>query len=148
MFVEKLDKLKGIKVDLVRGNEGWQSWNFKDLLEQLKRWRDINPAEDNSDNNNIHEGTYAPRMCALNTQQCNQDVRVCACIYCDDESHKGAACTKVQTSDERRKILSQKKLCFNCTGAKHRASDCRSKANCQKCSKRHHTSICEQDNDN
>ncbi|KAK3727323.1 hypothetical protein QZH41_006278 [Actinostola sp. cb2023] len=69
-----LDKLKGIKADLVRGNEGWQSWNFKDLLEQLKRWRDINPAEDNSDNNNPHKGTYAaPRMRALNTQHSNQD---------------------------------------------------------------------------
>jgi hypothetical protein len=33
-----LEKLKGIKADLVRGNEGWQNWSFINLLEQLKKW--------------------------------------------------------------------------------------------------------------
>ena len=31
-----LDKLKGIKPDLVRGHEDWQDWGFKDLLAQIK----------------------------------------------------------------------------------------------------------------
>ena len=31
-----IDKLKGVKADLVRGNEGWRDWNFKDLLRELK----------------------------------------------------------------------------------------------------------------
>ena len=30
-----LDKLKGVKADLVRGNEGWRDWDFKDLLREL-----------------------------------------------------------------------------------------------------------------
>ena len=38
-----LDKLKGIKPDLVRGHEGWQDWGFKDLLAQIKIWRQIHP---------------------------------------------------------------------------------------------------------
>ena len=41
-----LDKLKGIKADLVRGNEGWKDWGFKDLLTELKKWTDINPREE------------------------------------------------------------------------------------------------------
>ena len=44
---------------------------------------------------------------------------------------------------ERRKILSDKKLCFNYTGAKHRATECRSAKTCLKCKSKHHTSICD-----
>ena len=43
-----LDKLKGIKADLVRGNETWRDWDFKDLLRELKKWTDINPVEENA----------------------------------------------------------------------------------------------------
>ena len=42
-----LDKLKGVKADLVRGNEGWRDWDFKDLLKELKKWSEINPVEEN-----------------------------------------------------------------------------------------------------
>ena len=44
-----LDKLKGIKSDLVRGNEGWQESSYHDLLKELKMWKDINPIEDKSE---------------------------------------------------------------------------------------------------
>ena len=44
--------------------------------------------------------------------------------------------------DERKNILAKKKLCFNCTGPKHRAIDCNSKDSCHHCAKKHHTSIC------
>ena len=40
-------------------------------------------------------------------------------------------------------ILSKKKLCVNCTGPNHRASDCRSNKTCTNCKGKHHTSICE-----
>ena len=41
-----LDKLKGIKADLVRGKEGWKDWDFKDLVAELKKWIDIYPVEE------------------------------------------------------------------------------------------------------
>ena len=41
-----MDKLKGIKADLVRGNEGWKDWGFKDLLTELQKWIQINPVEE------------------------------------------------------------------------------------------------------
>ena len=47
----------------------------------------------------------------------------------------------VQSVHERQKILSEKKLCFNCTGTRHRTDECRSKLRCQICDRKHHTSI-------
>ena len=44
---------------------------------------------------------------------------------------------------ECRKILSNKKLCFNCTGAKHRAAECCSATTCLKFKNKHHTSRCD-----
>ena len=42
-----LDKLKGVKADLVRGNEGWRDCVFKeDLLREFKKWTDVNPVEE------------------------------------------------------------------------------------------------------
>ena len=63
-------------------------------------------------------------------------------MYCDETSHKSADCPRVSTLDRRKKILAEKKLCFNCTGPRHRAADCVSKMSCELCSRRHHTSIC------
>eukprot|EP00794_Sanderia_malayensis_P016265 gene16265-biopygen13818 len=58
-------------------------------------------------------------------------------------NHKSGECDRVTSIAERKKILSSKRLCFNCTGSKHRASECHSKIDCQKCKGRHHTSICD-----
>ncbi len=44
---------------------------------------------------------------------------------------------------ERKKVLSSKKLCFNCTGTSHRDAECRCPTLCQICRKKRHTSICE-----
>ena len=45
-------------------------------------------------------------------------------------------------SSQRRRILSEKRLCYNCTGGNHRADECKSRLLCQKCTRKHHTSIC------
>ena len=71
----------------------------------------------------------------------NQSTR--GCLYCAREDHKAIKCDKVVKTDERKKILAEKRLCFNCTGARHRASDCKSKNTCQNCQAKHHTSICD-----
>ena len=131
-----LDKLKGIKSDLVRGNEGWQEWTFEDLLRELKKWKDINPVEEQS--------VLRKRSKFLHSKESTNDTKERKCVYCEDTQHKGVNCTKVVKREERKKILAQKKLCFNCAGSQHRAAECKSKMACQKCKKRHHTSICDQ----
>jgi len=41
-----LDKLEAIKADLVRGHEDWQEWDLPRLVIALKKWRDINPYDE------------------------------------------------------------------------------------------------------
>lgn len=65
-------------------------------------------------------------------------------MFCEDTTHKAVECWRVFAVDERKKILAEKTRCFNCTGSNHRATECKSKATCQTCGKRHHTSICKQ----
>ena len=65
-----------------------------------------------------------------------------SCVYCEDSNHKSRECPRVVDVNERKKILATKRLCFNCTGARHRASECRSTSGCQRCKQKHHTSIC------
>ena len=135
-----LDKLKGIKSDLLKGQDGWQEWNLPSLLLAMKRWRDINPVIEENQNpskaatQKRSEGKYRLYHAEVKTQR--------LCVYCDDASHVSRECTRVTTLDERKKLLAQKRLCFNCTGSKHRAAECRSKMKCQKCGQKHHTSIC------
>ena len=64
------------------------------------------------------------------------------CVYCDSSQHKNTECDKAITIADRTKILSNKKLCFNCTRNGHPASKCTSRYKCFKCSKKHHTSLC------
>ena len=143
-----LDKLKEIKPDLVRGNEGWQEWDYKGLLKEIKRWTEINPVEENI---TLKENQHSPpprkrtsRTTLYNTKsRIQQEPRSGdQCIYCDG-SHKAKDCTNITDVSERKGILSNKKRCFNCTGSKHRANDCKIKTSCQKCQRRHHTSICD-----
>ena len=51
-------------------------------------------------------------------------------------------CEKVKFVSDRRKMLSGKRLCFNCTGTKLRAADCCSNRKSLLCKCKHHTSIC------
>ena len=54
------------------------------------------------------------------------------------------------TLDVRKKLLARKKLCFNCTGSRHRAAECTSSSTIifklQNCKQKHHTSICNKRN--
>ena len=45
-----LDKLKGAKADLVRGQIDWQDWDFPRLIKALKSWKEINPIVSGTDN--------------------------------------------------------------------------------------------------
>ena len=125
-----LEKLKGTKADLVRGQDGWQEWDFAQLIQALRRWREIYPVED-SESSNSH--THAK---SFHAQE-----RVHGCAYCNSNEHREIDCTNV-TLDERKKLLGIKCLCFNCVAGKHRAADCKSRQVCQNCGQRHHTSIC------
>ena len=139
-----LDKLPAIRGDLVRTDPEWESWDFIKLADALKAWAKRNPIDDQArerharqPDDSLRKGDR-DRSKLYNTQQRTQ-----ACVYCDMSDHKPSECQKVKTTRERRIALIQKRLCFNCAKPSHRASECKSKVTCQKCSRRHHTSICE-----
>ena len=146
-----LDKLKGIKNDLVRGNEGWKYWDFTDLLKELKKWTEINPVEESAAERSPSKGFQEKSHTRVFNTQSNhsqQEPRAGnRCVYCDDDKHRATRCTKITEIDERKRILSAKRLCFNCTGARHRADECKSKLKCQICSRKHHTSLCYKQDD-
>ena len=66
-----------------------------------------------------------------------------ASLCCCSQQRKAINCDNVQSIEERKKIIADKRLCFDCTGAKHRASDCKSRNTCRICNGKHHTLICD-----
>ena len=38
-----LDKLQGIRADLVRNGYNWQDWKFQQIVEALEKWTARNP---------------------------------------------------------------------------------------------------------
>ena len=70
-----------------------------------------------SDNRNPEKGnSYSKSYQAKQTKN--------ECMYCEKPDHKSSDCKTAKPMTERRKILSNKKLCFSCTGAKHRVTEC------------------------
>ena len=132
-----IDKLSGIRGDLVRNDENWQTWDFLKLCDALKLWTRRNPVESNS--GDPPKRDRSPSR-VYNTRQ--QEAKARACVYCEDVSHKSSDCPRVTSFDDRKKFLAEKRLCFNCTRPKHRTAECSSKLICSFCSRKHHTSIC------
>ena len=130
-----LDKLSGIRADLVRIDEDWQEWTFPQFVDVLKKWTTRNskilPSPEKS-------------FKRENTYQTNYKIyKHGGCVYCEKSGHKASDCKTVSDIKKRRLTLSNKKLCFNYTGTKHRASECLSNRSCVKCKRKHHSSICD-----
>ena len=128
-----LEKLPGIKAELVTNQVGWQDWGFTELLGALENCKAIHPLESSSASKTPNNRSFFSK----------ESSGPKGCVYCDDEHHRSHECKKVVTPVERRQKLQAKKLCFNCTGARHHAAQCRSRVTCFHCKKKHHSSICE-----
>ena len=138
-----LDKLEGIRADLTRLDDNWQEWEFPQLVTALSNWTERNPA---------NQYQSRDKSCATNQNKVysskanNKSFHRRACIYCDSDEHKSVDCKTVTTLNDRRSILKEKRVCFNCTGFGHRAADCPSKG-CQYCNAKHHSSVCDKKSD-
>ena len=42
-----LDKLEGIRGDLVRTDDDWRQWDFPKLVDALRKWTERNPVKTN-----------------------------------------------------------------------------------------------------
>ena len=139
-----LDKLPGIRVDLVRTDAEWEKWDFAKLSEAIRLWTRRNPVDTKSNERDSGEQRNQKWDRSRKLYQAlGQDFNPKECAYCGDVSYKPSNCQKITKIEERRATLAQKNLCFNCATPNHRAAECFSKATCQHCKKRHHTSICD-----
>ena len=134
-----LDKLPGIKPELVSNKVGWQYWGFGELLQALEEWKEIHPLETNQ--KNLPLQPRVTRIKSFHSQERNPTRH--ACVYCDCVTHRSWECDRITSPADRRRVLKNKHLCFNCTGLQHNASQCRSRATCLHCKQRHHSSICD-----
>ena len=130
-----LEKLSGIRGDLVRTDASWESWDFVKLVDSLHQWLRRNPVTPLDD-------TYRDNRKKL--FQAREEFKPKGCIYCGNPGHKAVQCDQITEVSERKRILARKGLCFNCATKTHRAAVCSSKSSCTICNKRHHTSICDQ----
>ena len=142
-----LNKLEGIRGDLMRTDDDWQEWRFPQLVEVLRKWTIRNPPK-HSEERQIQDKPppfkpvkpFLPKNTSYQTRQGEPKRR--PCFYCESVNHQSVNCDKVTTVQERRRELNRKQLCFNYTGANHKASECRCSACCKFCNRRQHSSIC------
>ena len=64
-----------------------------------------------------------------------------SCCYCQ-QTHSAKDCKVVTQIEARKQILRRSGRCYVCLRTGHISRECRSKARCSRCSRRHHTSIC------
>ena len=106
----------------------------------MRKWTERNPPsqEDRTDSK--------PKVPSGKSFQAKgEEMHPRPCVYCKSTEHRSLNCDKITTPSQRKKHLSSNQLCFNCTGAKHKASECGCTSTCQVCHKKHHTSICEKE---
>ena len=87
-----LEKLPGIRADLVRLDDSWQDWGFCELVEALRKWTERNPK--------IIASEKKPLNGMFTIQKREQKSR--SCVYCEKEGHKSSECKAVEcVSDSR-----------------------------------------------
>ena len=65
-----------------------------------------------------------------------------SCVYCLKQN-ASSKCTKITSVEARRGFLRKFARCFFCLKKAHVSENCDSKYKCNKCSSRHHISICD-----
>ena len=64
------------------------------------------------------------------------------CCYCQ-KLHSFTGCTSITDIADQKQVLKTTGLCFNCLHRYHLSRECKSNSRCQKCKKKHHSSICD-----
>ena len=97
-----LDRLPGIHADLVRIGEEWQEWTFPQVADALRKWTTRNPRIILSPESSFtRENTYQ-------TNNKNYKHR-----HREKYEHKASDCKTVSDIEERRLLLSKKKIMFH-----------------------------------
>ena len=137
------DKLEVIKNELAMIDEKWSEWSFTQFLEALEKWTLNNPLSEAPRPKNMGGHLESKKKSSLFfSHRGDRDPKTSrGCLFCESPDHSAINCDKIVDLGERKKIFLQKRLCFNCTGARHRAEDCKSKSTCRNCDARHQRQI-------
>ena len=89
------------------------------LLQALQEWKDVHPVDMTIKS---IDKPPTPRNRSFHART-NTHAHACApklrpFVYGDSESHKSSECDTVTTISDRKRKLSEKGLCFECTGSK------------------------------
>ena len=98
-----LDKLPGIRADLVCLDDNWHDWVFPQMFEALCKWCDRNPLHSSNQSNKSRDRFFNSRQ---------EDYLQRPCIYCTSTSHKSVNCDKIASVGDRGRKL----LCFSYIG--------------------------------
>ncbi len=123
-------------------SQGEKEWTLDDLRKALKTEVDIMevsqlPSQRRSDETSSSSKNFTVLSNAENGKQHYSRI----CQLCKEEGHYPADCSKYPTLDDRFKCAIRLKLCFNCFSTAHRSENCTSKRTCNKCKKKHHTAL-------
>ena len=142
-----LGKLPGRIRQNITSDRGNDKWDLYSLREALRREICIQEAGQEVRTNEgqldfMSTAVYVTSVKENRTDTCDvKDIRNKPCVFCGN-IHAPFFCNKVKNVDDRKRIVKEKKLCYNCLGRRHRVVDCKSENVCKICGKRHHTSIC------
>ena len=114
-----LNKLEGIRGDLVRTDDDWQEWKFPQLVEALRKWTVRNPPKPIEDLDHDKTPSSKPpfkplpkfpksRHRVFNSKQ--EEWKPRPRVYCESSSHKSVECDKIVGVELRKKHLSEKKF--------------------------------------
>ena len=119
-----LNKLE-LELDSVTTDDDWQEQKFDQPVDALRNWTVRNPSKTEKKHN--QEKPIPPKPSKLKTYQANQqEPKRRPCVYCAGPAHQSINCDKVTTIQERmQKAVKLKTTVLYCTGANHRASECR-----------------------
>ena len=104
-----LDRLPGIRLDLVRTDDSWHEWQFPDLVEALRSWTERNPTSSSDVHNpqdRRRERSYQAKVKSESSSK--------TCAYCDSAVHKFYEGKVITGVKGRKKLLSEKRTCINC----------------------------------
>ena len=107
------DKLDVTKNELTMIDENWCEWPFVEFLEA----QSIIPFQMNRNQRAQIPIEISPEQFLSKQQETGNQSRASpgACLFCCSEQHEAVITSK--SIEERKKILADKRLCFNCRGA-------------------------------
>ena len=101
-----IDKLQGIRGDLVRTDDNWREWDFPKFVEALRKWTERNPVELEL-NEKPPDRKKPPFLQDRSFQALQKDERARGCVYCEKPDHRSVDCKTVASVDERKRVERQ-----------------------------------------